>query len=926
MASLIIISIIFSHAGISFVAASNPTIHFTIIEELPSGYRIGSIANKSKPFLDYNGTSLLYNFLPPTDANMLFSINDQSGDIFTLVVIDREFVCEYDSVCKIEFDVAVRSNDGAFFQIVSVEILVIDENDNSPMFPMDVYHLNISEGSNTGSYSISEAIDKDTGGNNSIQSYQLVLNPNSQGYFGLISKKNLDGTFVLKLNLQKILDREDKDTYNVEIIAKDGGNPPNTGTLRVVVHVLDTNDNAPEFTQQIYDISIKENVAAMETILTLSATDKDVGDNARVSYRISDYQKDKDVLDTIFEVDENTGEIKVKSDLSNIAGQVYRFIVEAVDHGMEPLLSQAEVIVHIEDYGNNAPTVSISYISPGNVGFVNISEHARNTSFVAHVNVEDQDIGLNGQVSCNISNNHFAVVPMDKGFKVVVNAILDREVLNAYNLTVTCYDKGMPMMSGSTYFIIRISDYNDNKPRFDQLVYAAKLNENNNGNETLMKVLATDADEGKNAMIHYETHGDALGRFSVDRNTGIVTVNAVFDREIEPVITFRVLAIDSGSPTTLTGTATVILTLEDKNDNHPTFNKSVHGFKIAENQPTGTNVAMLEAFDLDEGVNAEFDFAITDEYVDKVPFVLFSDGLLKANKQLDREERSRYDFVVVVTDHGENQLSSLAHVTIIVEDVNDNHPIITFPKPSNNSVTLMYPDYESEYVTTIEAYDLDEGRNKELEFSIKAGNELDIFKIDRDSGVISFHNQVDIGADRVIVLDIAVTDKGKVPLETVTKLTVELKYTNGTFITPVPASSNSKYISISIAVVVVTLVISGAIITIILILRTVDKRRKIKEANDSAQTIESDFGFAQMTQNHTIISTDTLSSGSGEGHDLIKKKEVSFILGNSESFQYHQQRPNGNISSTSRDKPTKVCYKFKLFIIIRKLFRFYIQF
>ncbi|XP_060583345.1 protocadherin-11 X-linked-like [Ruditapes philippinarum] len=891
-------------------AAENPMIKFTIEEELPSGRRVGNIADESKSFINHTTSILLYTFLPPTDASMLFSINDDSGDIFTSVVIDRESVCEYDVICKIVFDVAVKSKDNDYFQIVTVQVFIEDKNDNSPMFSMDVYHLNITEGTSSGSYNILPAVDKDLGGNNSIQSYHLLLSQESQGYFELIVSKNHVGTFMLKLVLQKVLDREQKETYTLEIVAKDGGSTPNTGTLKVVVHVLDINDNTPEFTKTVYNVSIKENLAVMETVLTLQANDSDLGENGRVTYRIGEFQKDRDVLDEYFIIDETSGELKVKSDLSTVAGQTYRFIVEAVDHGAVPLFSQAEVEIHIEDYGNNAPMVSISFISPGNTGFVNISENAKNTSFVAHVNVEDQDSGLNGEVNCEISNSHFSVVPMDKGFKVVVNAILDREVLNAYNLTVICYDKGTPVMSGSTHFIVRISDYNDNRPSFVQPKYNAKLTENNKGNEELMKVSATDPDEGRNAIIHYTMHEDAMGRFIVDSNTGVVKVNAIFDREKEPIVIFRVLAIDDGVPTSLTGTATVTLTLTDMNDNPPMFNKTVHGFKIPENQPTGTDVAMLKAFDLDDGVNAEFDFSIESEYLDNVPFVLFSDGLLKANKQLDREEKSRYDFVVVVTDHGEVQQSSMAHVTIVVEDTNDNRPIVTFPKPTNKSVTAMYPDFISEYITTIEAYDLDDGINKDLQYSIRAGNELGIFKINKDTGALHFADQIDIGSNREMRLDIAVSDKGEPPLETVTNLEINLQYTNATFLGPDDASSNSKYIIISVAVVIVTLVISGAIIAVILVLRTLDRKRKMKEADDSTNTIDSDFGFSQVTQNHTILSADTLSSGSGEGQDLIKKKEVSFVLDNNDSFSYHQQYQMGNTSMSSNDKPSKSSLRY----------------
>lgn len=905
----LIIYALSSLAVLPLATASNSVIEFTMVEEEQSGYLIGSIANQSAPYLDTNITDLVYNWLTTTEAQTLFSISDQTGDLYTIVKIDREHVCEeYDTTCMVSFDVAVSSSDLKFFQVVTVNVFIEDINDNAPLFPKDVYPLNISEGTQVGfTHILQQAEDKDSG-TNSVQSYELFSETDSKGHFNLNVTKTLDGRLLVKLVLAKILNRESKDHYLLKVVARDGGSPQLSGTLTININVLDTNDNAPEFVQNFYNKTVNENTAVMETILTLSAVDNDLDENAQVSYRISEFQKDKDILDEIFLIVAETGELKVKSDLTSVAGQSYRFIVEAYDHGSESLFSQAEVEIHIQDYGNNAPKVGISFLTPGNMGFVNISENAKNATFVAHVNVEDADSGLNGEVDCGISNSHFAVVKIDKGFKVVVNAQLDREVLNNYNLTVTCRDRGTPVLSASASFLVRITDYNDNKPIFSKPTYTANLRENNVGNEMLVQVTASDNDEGNNALFSFQPHDDVQGRFIVDPNTGIIKANAVFDREIESTVTFRVLAVDKGSPK-LTGTGTVVLTITDENDNAPVFSKNVYSFTIQENQQTGTQVDTLVAEDKDEGENAEFDFSISPEYVDTIPFdVISHTGQLLAKKQLDREQRSRYDFVVVVTDRKDSSMSSMAQVTVEVEDLNDNIPVVNFPRPSNNSIAVLYPDFESSYVATVDAYDLDEGRNKELTYTIIAGNGLDIFKLDTDTGVLSFQSQQDIEDDKIVPLDISVKDKGDVPLETVKILFVELKYTNATFLKSTSEPLNSQYIIISVVVVVVTLVISGAIIGVILFLRTLDQKRKLKTVSDDSSTsVESDFGFSPINQSHTIISPDTLSSGSSEGHDLIKKKEVSFVLDKNDSYEYCQK---ASPVAPPKDKPTKVRCKY----------------
>ena len=875
---------------VGVLADEYPSIQFNMKEQEPIAYLVGSIANQSRPFITAtNFDNLVYEFFP-SEYETVFTIGDETGNLYTSVVIDRESICKFKTVCDLVFDVLVRSRDGTYTQPITVKVVIEDINDNSPLFPRLVYPLEISESSHIGSaFSIDPAVDSDFGANNSIQSYTLEADSDNAGVFELNVTKNLVGTFSLKLILKKILNREVKESYTLKVIAKDGGKSANTGSMNIHVKVKDTNDNPPIFSQSLYNVTVNESTPIQETILRLNATDADIGENAEMSYRISEFQENKITFTKLFSLVETTGEVKVKSDLTPVAGQFFKFIVEVVDHGSEPQSSQAEVLIHIHDSGNNAPTVTVSLSG----GFVNISESAPNGTFVASVNVFDADSGLNGEVYCEVNNHHFGIESFGGDrYKVVVRSLLDREVKEVHTVVVTCSDKGKPPMSDSVDFRVSVDDKNDNRPIFEKSVYTAKLKENLKENEVIGQVSATDADKGRNADIHYSLHSDALNKFTVDKKTGVISAVSHFDREKTPVVTFRVLAIDSGT-SPLTGTATISVTIEDENDIAPKFNESAYVFTVFENQPTGTNIDTLAAYDLDDGVNAEFDFFIDPKYVGKVPFILFSNGLLKANKELDREETSRYDFVVVVKDHGLNQLSSSVDVTVKVMDTNDNRPTVNFPKPTNNSVTVLYPDFEDNHVATVDAYDIDDGDNKELEYSIKSGNEMGIFGIDKESGEVYFDSVVDIGADLELTLKINVSDKGDPKLDTIRDLVIDLKYTNATFVGQ-SSEDGSKYVVISVVVVLVTVFISGGIIALIIFLKTLDKKRKNKKENSN----DSDFGFAGGSSQSTVFSSDGLSPISSDpSRDMMKKKEVSFILDTSDSHEYHQQKLETSLSS-----------------------------
>lgn len=852
---------------------------FTIKEEQNSGLEVGDLSTVDIGATEEQKASMIYSFIGNQYKGM-FNLHQDNGKLTTLVNIDRETECRYQSECVLEIEVAASS--GSFLQEIFVKVVIEDLNDNHPEFPKEQIDLLISEGvSINSSYPIESAIDIDTGNNNGIQSYEI--NPPSDTFWLSAIKSENSDAFTLRLFVKKQLDREITDTYQITVLAKDGGNPIRTGTVTITIVVTDVNEFAPEFSKSLYNITIEEDTNADSVILKLNATDHDSGKNGLVSYRIYEHQANAAEIMEYFTVGQSTGEVKLKQQLVYQRGHFYQFIVEALDNAEQPLVTRADVHVHVKDAKNNAPIIGISFLSQANIGFANVSEHTGIGTGVAYVNVEDTDSGPNGNISCSISNGLFSIEERrPDNFIIKVNGILNREQKDLHNVTVHCQDKGTPPMSSAESFLVRVTDYNDNKPVFDSQNYVASIFENEQMVRTVLQVSATDLDDGKNKDFHYAIRNQ--GKIQVNPNNGEITVLPSFDRETTPYVVFEVLAIDQGD-TPLTGTATITLTIKDRNDNKPKFNETEYKFEISENVNSGFRIGQLTGHDLDINENGNFIFSLDSDYVgSKIPFTVFSNGIIKSNRELDREVQSRYNFIVNVIDQGDPNLSSSAPVTVDVLDINDNAPNITFPGKLNKSVTILYPVSDSAQalpVTHIEAYDIDNGENKTLKYSFVSGNDLGIFSLNADTGEIFINdNKVEIENDIRVTLSIEVRDMGVESKASRDNLIIEMIYSNATYVEP--SEGDNKYIVISAVVVVLTVLISAGIIFVIFLLRNLDrKRRQLEEQSHN----DSDCGFDNKPSlfivNTTTESTDSASSSTDNGK---KRKGVSFSFDDQNSL------------------------------------------
>lgn len=500
-------------------------------------------------------------------------IDADTGIISTAVVLDRE------SRDKYEFVAATLTG-----EMIKVKIEVEDVNDHSPVFPSEVVDLEISELSPPGSrFQLEGAKDKDVG-EFGTQGYR-VTESETGGLFHLDYRSGSENHMTLDLILDGRLDRETLDYYSLTIEAFDGGIPARTGTLQVNIHVLDENDNPPVFNETEYHASVPEDAPLMSAVCQVRATDVDLGDNGRVTYEINRRQSDPN---EVFSINETTGVIYLNKPLDFEAQAFHELIIRASDNGAQPEYSSTFVGVKVLNINDNSPTISILFLSE--TGDAVVSEAAAVGDYVARISVSDPDLEEQGvSVTLEGGDGKFNLKQTDDFlYALCVNAELDREEEDLYELKVRASDFGSPPLSSEMVFLLKVADTNDCQPLFDKDVYIISISEDAPQGSSLIQMQARDADEGVNSDVRYsilKSSQDAL--ISIDPELGLVTTAAALDRETQMEMWFLVVAADGGEPP-LSSTATVTVVVEDVNDNEPVFQQQLYNVSIPEHSEPGS--------------------------------------------------------------------------------------------------------------------------------------------------------------------------------------------------------------------------------------------------------------------------------------------------------------------------------------------------
>uniref|UniRef100_A0A672YM71 Protocadherin alpha-13-like n=1 Tax=Sphaeramia orbicularis TaxID=375764 RepID=A0A672YM71_9TELE len=714
------------------------------------------------------------------------SYKENTYSIVTKGLLDREKVSFYEITIK-----ATDCGEPPLSTFKTLNIQISDVNDNSPRFQQSPLEFYLIENNVAGQSILSvSATDDDLDNNlqsahdpdagiNSIRTYTLTSNE----YFE-INIRQSDANKVPFLVLKKLLDREQINKHTIVVTALDGGKPQRSGTLNVSIIVLDSNDNRPVFSQEIYHISVKENVLLGTLIFKMNATDADEGTNGEIEYRLGKALLRK-VYD-IFELDKISGEIRVKGLIDYEENEVYELDVQAIDKGTPPETGECRVIIKIIDVNDNAPEIEVTSLSN------TVPEDSKPGTVISLIRVRDKDSGVNGKIIVHITNDvPFELKPSYKEntYSIVTKGLLDREKVSFYEITIKATDCGEPPLSTFKTLNIQISDVNDNSPHFQQSPLEFYLVENNVAGQSILSVSATDDDLDNNAVLSYHiardgSQNDIMSFLNIHSDNGHITALKSFDFETLKTFQFQVVATDSGTPS-LSNNVTVNVFILDQNDNAPVIlyplssNGSAEGVEeIPRNVNAGHLVTKVRAYDADIGYNGWLLFSLQ-EVTDHSLFGLDRyTGQIRTLRSFTETDENKHSLLVTALDGGKPPKSGKLNVSIIVLDNNDNRP--TFSQD-----TYLIEIYENTTVgttvTAVNAIDPDEGTNGDVEYSLSktlARPVYDIFDLDHLSGQITLKKAVDFEETDTFKLDIQASDKGQPSLTGRCRVIIKIKDVN----------------------------------------------------------------------------------------------------------------------------------------------------
>ncbi|NWR69368.1 CELR3 protein, partial [Centropus unirufus] len=524
---------------------------------------------------------------PPTSLPVLL-VNLTTGQLSLSQKLDYETIKQ--------FEVEVEASDGGQPSLSAktlVVVDVIDVNDNPPEFNQAVYDVSVLENLPKGSLVYAFSVtDKDEVENAQI-TYYLSAEDGDNPY-----SIQQDGSILAN----GYIDREIKEKYELLLVASDNGVPQRQviekNTLfftcnfllfthlsvhafseswfspdahqnftHVRIQVLDVNDNPPRFTEAQYSATVHVAMAQEgASVLSVSATDLDAGDNSVISYSLMNHSDD-------FRINNRTGEITLSSNLDHItADTIISLVVIATDHGVPQLTANGKVTVRINDINDNAPVFSTSIqtklSAPENEASLDLGVFS----------ATDLDIGDNALISYSLQDDFDGKFHINSSTgKLTTTKSLDREKMGSYELKIIATDLGKPPQSASLVLSLTVEDVNDNAPVFPQKSYAATVKENEPP-RVILNVAATDEDIGCNAIIHYTVIGETSS-FHAGELSGNISTLQPLDYESRSQYTLILKAFNPGEPY-LQDIANItdkdllfLVTVEDVNEEGPVFDQ-----------------------------------------------------------------------------------------------------------------------------------------------------------------------------------------------------------------------------------------------------------------------------------------------------------------------------------------------------------------
>ncbi|KAK0144548.1 Protocadherin alpha-C2 [Merluccius polli] len=744
-----------------------------------------------------------------TSMSMLFSINPENGKLYAL----KSFDCEIEK----EFIFHIEARDSGVPPLssnVTVHIIILDQNDNTPVIVSpwrahgSVVEEKIPRSTDKGSL-VSKviAIDGDSVLNSRI-TYQFLQVTDAT----LFSLDQYNG----EIRTMRMFSYRDPRLQRLVVAAKDNGEPALSATVTIKLSTVETAVKAYSDMTEVpleYDIFSDLNLylviglgsVSFLLLITILVTivlkcQKPKSSKAAPPCRNSVIsERNSTIADStlvsndaywysLFLAETRKGKLVVRQP----APKGSRYIVSSLPRstGLTETSDSAPSTLQAKrdvESWTRYVLICILFASMKSVDAVthySIPEEMEEGSVVANL---ASDLGLDVKMLSKrmirlevIANKKYLDVNKETGDLYIVERI-DREHLCTSKTSTSCFLKLEAIVESPQrifYIEIEIMDINDNTPHFRRDAIKLDILESTQAGERFSVNNAVDPDVGVNSVKTY--HLSTSEHFDIEIQTGRdgskfadLILKKALDREKQAVHNLILTAVDGGTPSR-TGTASITVRVLDTNDNAPQFDNEHYRIKIIENSPIGSLVLHLNATDLDDGSNAEIAYMYslyTSEMTQNTFNLNPHTGEVTVKGVLNYEDFKLYDMEVIATDKGSPALSGQCKVTVLVEDMNDNHPEISiksFQSPVKENIDV------DTVIAVVSVSDKDSGYNGVVDISIPENMP---FKL-RESSANYFELVLSEPLDREKVpeyeITFTVTDRGSPPLSDNETMTLEL--------------------------------------------------------------------------------------------------------------------------------------------------------